>query len=183
MSKTTTVDEVLNFWFNECTPEQWYKKDADFDALIFRRFETTVSAALKGEMEAWQTDLKGCLAIILMLDQFTRNIFQNTPKAFLGDKKALELSLICHDKGYLQHDNPAYRQFMLMPMMHSEDIAIQDQSLPLFKEFTSERIYGYAVKHRDIIQRFGRFPHRNEILGRISTEEEIEFLKQPGSSF
>ena len=183
MSKTTTVDEVLNFWFNECTPEQWYKKDADFDALIFRRFETTVSAALKGEMEAWQTDLKGCLAIILMLDQFTRNIFRNTPKAFLGDKKALELSLICRDKGYLQHDNPSYRQFMLMPMMHSEDIAIQEQSLPLFKEFTSERIYGYAVKHRDIIQRFGRFPHRNEILGRISTEEEIEFLKQPGSSF
>ena len=183
MSKTTTVDEVLNFWFNECTPEQWYKKDADFDALIFRRFETTVSAALKGEMEAWQTDLKGCLAIILMLDQFTRNIFRKTPKAFLGDKKALELSLICHDKGYLQHDNPAYRQFMLMPMMHSEDTAIQEQSLPLFKEFTSERIYGYAVKHRDIIQRFGRFPHRNEILGRISTEEEIEFLKQPGSSF
>ncbi|MEK9702247.1 MAG: DUF924 family protein [Deltaproteobacteria bacterium] len=183
MSKTTTADEVLNFWFNECTPEQWYKKDADFDALIFRRFETAVSAALKGEMEAWQTDLKGCLAIILMLDQFTRNIFRNTPKAFLGDKKALELSLICHDKGYLQHDNPAYRQFMLMPMMHSEDIAIQDQSLSLFKEFTSERIYEYAIRHREIIQRFGRFPHRNQILGRISTEEEIEFLKQPGSSF
>ena len=163
MSKTTTVDEVLNFWFNECTPEQWYKKDADFDVLIFRRFETTVSAALKGEVEAWQTDLKGCLAIILMLDQFTRNIFRNTPKAFSGDKKALELSLVCRDKGYLQHDNPAYRQFMLMPMMHSEDIAIQDQSLPLFKEFTSVRIYEYAIKHRDIIQRFGKFPHRNEI--------------------
>ena len=181
MSKTTTVDEVLNFWFNECTPEQWYKKNVDFDALIFRRFETAVSAALKGEVEASQTDLKGCLASILMLDQFTRNIFRNTPKAFLGDKKALELSLICHDKEYLQHGNPTYRQFMLMPMMHSEDIAIQDQSL--FKDFTSERIYGYAIKHRDIIQRFGRFPHRNEILGRISTEVEIEFLKQPGSSF
>ena len=118
-----------------------------------------------------------------MLDPFTRNIFRNTPKAFSGDKKALELSLICHDKGYLQNDNPAYRQFMLMPMMHSEDIAIQDQSLPLFKEFTGERIYEYAIKHRDIIQRFGRFPHRNQILVRLSTEEEIEFLKQPGSSF
>ena len=87
MSKTTTVDEVLNFWFNECTPEQWYKKDADFDALIFRRFETAVSAALKGEVEAWQTDLKGCLAVILMLDQFTRNIFRNTPKAFWGIRR------------------------------------------------------------------------------------------------
>ena len=87
MSKTTTVDEVLNFWFNECTPEQWYKKDADFDALIFRRFETAVSAALKGELEAWQTDLKLCVSIILMLDQFTRNIFRNTPKAFSGDKR------------------------------------------------------------------------------------------------
>ena len=110
MSKTTTVDKVLNFWFNECTPEQWYKKDADFDALIFRRFETAVSAALKGEVEAWQTDLKGCLAIILMLDQFTRNIYRNTPKGFLGDRKALELSLVCHDKGYLQHDHPTYRR-------------------------------------------------------------------------
>ena len=154
MIKTTTVDEVLNFWFNEYTPAQRYKKDADFDALIFRRFETAVSAALKGEVEASQTDLKGCLASILMLDQFTRNIFRNTPKAFLGDQKALELSLICHDKGYLQHDNHDYRQFMLMPMMHSEDIAIQDQSLPLFEEFTRERIYEYAIKHRDIIQRF-----------------------------
>ena len=82
-----------------------------------------------------------------MLDQFTRNIFRNTPKAFLGDKKALELSLVCHDKGYLQHDNPTYRQFMLMQMMDSEDIAIQDQSLPLFNEFTSERIYEHAIKH------------------------------------
>ena len=109
--------------------------------------------------------------------------FPKYTQAFLGDKKTLELSLICHDKGYLQHDNHDYRQFMLMPMMHSEDIAIQDQSLPLFKDFTSERIYEYAIKHRDTIQRFGRFPHRNEILGRISTEEEIEFLKQPGSSF
>ena len=183
MSKTTTVDEVLNFWFNECSPEQWYKKDADFDAFIFRRFESAVSAALKAELEVSQTDLKGCVAIILMLDPFTRNIFRNTPWAFFGDKKALELSLVCHDQGYLQHDHPTYRQFMLMPMMHIEDIAIQDQSLTLFKEFSSERIYKYAIKHRDIIQRFGRFPHRNEILGRISTEEEIEFLKQLGSSF
>ena len=84
MNKTTTVDEVLNFWFNECTPEQWHKKDADFDVLIFRRFETAVSAALKGEVEAWQTYLKGCLVVTLILDQFTRNIFRNTSKAFLG---------------------------------------------------------------------------------------------------
>ena len=183
MSKTTTFEEVLNFRFNKCNPEKYYIKDAECGAFIFRRFETTVSEALKGEVEAWQTDLKVCLAVILMLDQFTRNIFRNTPKAFWGDKKALELSLVCHDKGYLQHDNPTYRQFMLMPMMHIEDIAIQDQSLPLFKEFTSGRIYEYTTKHRDIIQRFGRFPQRNQILGHISTEEEIEFLKQPGSSF
>ena len=84
MSKTTTVEEVLNFWLNEYTPEQWYKKDADFDVLIFRRFETAVSAALKGEVEAWQTDLKGCVAIILMLDPFTRNILRNTPLGFFG---------------------------------------------------------------------------------------------------
>ena len=109
--------------------------------------------------------------------------FPKYAQSFFRDEKALELSLVCHDKGYLQHDNPAYLQFMLMPMMHSEDIAIQDQSLTLFKEFTSERIYEYAIRHQDIVQRFGRFPHRNQILGRISTEEGIEFLKQPGSSF
>ena len=88
MSKTITVDEVLNSWFNKCNLEKDYKKDVDCGALILRRFETTVSAALKGEVEAWQTDLKVCLAVILMLDQFTRNIFRNTPKAFWGDKKA-----------------------------------------------------------------------------------------------
>jgi len=109
--------------------------------------------------------------------------FPKYAQSFFRDEKALELSLVCHDKGYLQHYNPAYLQFMLMPMMHSEDIAIQDQSLTLFKEFTSERIYEYAIRHQDIVQRFGRFPHRNQILGRISTEEGIEFLKQPGSSF
>ena len=88
MSKTTTVEEVLNFRFNKCNPEKYYIKDAECGAFIFRRFETTVSEALKGEVEAWQTDLKVCLAVILMLDQFTRNIFRNTPKAFWGDKKA-----------------------------------------------------------------------------------------------
>ena len=121
--------------------------------------------------------------MILMLDQFTRNIFWNTPKAFSGDEKALELSLVCHDKRYLEHDTPAYRQFMLMPMMHSEDTTIQDQSLHLFKDFTSKRVYDYAIRHRDIIKIFGRFPHHNKILGRVSTEEEIKFFKQSGSSF
>ena len=174
---------VIAFWFEECKPEQWYMKDQAFDEVIRDRFEVTVTAALASRLDGWADDAEGCLALILLLDQFTRNIHRDSPRAFSGDDMALALSLRCVDRDYLAHEDAAYRQFMLMPMMHSENLEIQDRSLPLFEKLTNPLTHEYAVKHRDIIARFGRFPHRNAILGRPSSAEETEFLKQPGSSF
>ena len=174
---------VVAFWFEESKPEQWYKKDAAFDNAIRDRFEMTVTAALASHLDGWADSAEGCLALIILLDQFTRNIYRDSPRAFSGDDMAVALSLRCGDRDYLAHEDATYRQFMLMPMMHSEDLAIQEKSLPLFERLTNPRTHEFAVKHRDIIARFGRFPHRNAVLGRPSTDEEVEFLKQPGSSF
>jgi len=118
-----------------------------------------------------------------LLDQFTRNIFRDTPRAFAGDEKALVLSFQCNENGYLANEDFHWCHFMLMPMMHSEDIDVQDISLPLFKTLNLQNVYDYAERHRDTVARFGRFPHRNSILGRSSTNEELEFLKQADSSF
>ena len=176
-------EDILNFWFDECRPEQWFKKNSEFDAMLESRFATTIEDAFARCLDSWEDTEAGCIALILVLDQFTRNIFRDTLRAFSGDERALELSQKCYENGYLANPNIHWRQFMLMPMMHSEEIAVQDASLPLFKEYTTQIDYDYAVRHRDIIARFGRFPHRNTILGRPSTDEELEFLTQPGSSF
>ena len=183
MGKTPSDTDILNFWFVETTPEFWFKKDDDFDAAIKDRFGKTVTKALAGKLDHWANDAEGCLALILMLDQFTRNIFRHSARAFSGDEMALALSLRCVERKYLDADKPFYCQFMLMPMMHSEEIDIQDMSLPLFETYTSKLTHEYAIKHRDIIARFGRFPHRNAILGRPNNSEEDHFLTQPGSSF
>ena len=175
--------EILNFWFKECKPEQWFKKNEDFDQMIENRFSIAIENAIAGNLGNWEESETGCLALIILLDQFTRNVFRDTPHAFAGDKRALALSQLCYDKDYLTNPDVQRRQFMLMPMMHSENLAVQDAALPLFKKYASGKDYEYAEKHRYFIARFGRFPHRNVILGRKSTNEELEFLKQPGSSF
>jgi uncharacterized protein (DUF924 family) len=179
----TEKEEILNFWFKDCKPEQWFKKNEDFDQMIENRFSSAIENAIAGNLGNWEESETGCLALIILLDQFTRNVFRDTPRAFAGDKRALALSQLCCDKDYLTNPDVQRRQFMLMPMMHSENLAVQDAALPLFKKYASGKDYEYAEKHRDIIARFGRFPHRNEILGRKSTNEELEFLKLPGSSF
>ena len=183
MTKMPEYNEVITFWFDEITPEDWFKKDDEFDALIKTKFDKTIIHALAGRLDSWADSDAGCLALIIVLDQFTRNVFRDTPRAFAGDEMALALSLRCEERGYIDHSDANWRHFMLMPMMHSEDIEIQDASLPLFKELTAERTYDFAVKHRDIIAQFSRYPHRNKILKRTSSEAESEFLKQPGSSF
>ena len=183
MPKTATASEVLAFWFKESKPEQWYKKDPAFDEAIRDRFESTTAAALAGRLDSWADDIDDCLALIILLDQFTRNIYRDTPRAFSGDEMAVALSLRCIDRGFLAHENAAWRQFMLMPMMHSEDVGIQDRSIPLFETHTNPMTHDYAIRHRDIVARFGRFPHRNAILGRPSSDEELAFLKEPGSPF
>ena len=176
-------EEILNFWFKECKIEQWFKKNENFDQMIENRFSFVIENAIAGNLGNWEESETGCLALIILLDQFTRNVFRDTPRAFAGDKRALVLSQLCCDKDYLTTPDVQRRQFMLMPMMHSENLAVQNAALPLFKKYASVKDYKYAEKHRDIIVRFGRFPHRNVILGRKSTNEELEFLRQPGSSF
>ena len=183
MEKTPKAADVVSFWFVETTPEFWFKKDDDFDAAIQERFGKAVTEALTGRLDHWANDADGCLALIVMLDQFTRNMFRHSARAFSGDEMALALSLRCVERKYLDAAQASYCHFMLMPMMHSEDIGIQDMSLPLFEQYTSNLTYEYAVKHRDIIARFGRFPHRNAMLGRPSSRDEEQFLTQPGSSF
>ena len=176
-------EEILNFWFKECKPEQWFKKNEDFDQMIENRFSFAIEDALRGKLDSWEKNETGCLALIILLDQFTRNVFRDTPRAFAGDKRALALSQLCYDKDYLTIPIVQRWLFLLMPMLHSENLTVQDTALTLFKKYASLKDYEYTKKHRDIIARFGRFPHRNVILGRKSTNEELEFLKQPGSSF
>ena len=184
MRDENEINPVLDFWFKECTPEQWFMKDEAFDAVLKTRFGRLVEKARAGQLDAWTETREGTLALILLLDQMTRNIYRDTPNAFSGDEMALAICLKAVERGDLdEFEDVPERQFLLMPMMHAEDLDIQNKSLPLFKKYTSERTYEYAVKHQVIIERFGHFPHRNAILGRPLTEEQIEFLKGPDSSF
>ena len=183
-NKADHWQEVRDFWFTELTPEDWFKKDDSFDQQLQDRFGDLVGDALGGRLDRWAEADQSCLSLILLLDQMTRNIFRNQPRAFAGDEFALSLSLKGQAAGWIAAAKTLpERQFWLMPMMHSEDLAVQDSSLPLFEKLTNEDIYGYAVRHRDIIARFGRFPHRNAILGRPSSTEEEAFLQEPNSSF
>ena len=174
---------VLIFWFEECEPKDWFKKNETFDNKIRFKFNNLIEQALNNRLDFWASTREGCLALILLLDQFTRNIFREDKRAFSGDKKALQLSSKCVKENYLSMSVPDWCHFMLIPMMHSEDLIIQNQSLPLFKKYTSNQTYDFALRHQKIIEKFGRFPHRNRILARDSTEQEINFLRMPGSSF
>jgi uncharacterized protein (DUF924 family) len=183
MPDTPKSLNILDFWFKEISHNSWFKKDADFDAELRERFGKVVADALSGRLDSWADNSEGCLALIILLDQFTRNIFRQSARAFSGDEMALALSLRCVDREYLDIAKQSHCHFMLMPMMHSENLAIQEAALPLFKKFTSDLTHSFAVKHHDIIVQFGRFPHRNNLLNRPNTLEEDFFLTQPGSSF
>ena len=179
-----TIPQIIQFWFDECEPQQWFVKDTAFDEMLNDRFGASVELALRGKFSSWAETKEGTLALIILLDQMTRNIYRDTPKAFAGDPIALALSLKATERGDLDSiTEQTHRQFLLMPMMHSEDINIQNQSLPLFKKYTNELTYEYAKKHQIIIERFGLFPHRNAILGRRLTKEMSEFLLEADSSF
>ena len=175
---------VLQFWFEQTEPKQWFSKDLAFDALIEERFAHLVVRALDGELMSWSQDADVCLALILLLDQFPRHIYRASAQAFAGDAQALELSLMTVKQGWVSESpNMNHRKFYLMPMMHSEKLAVQRASLPLFAAHTDENTMRFARRHVEIIERFGRFPHRNKALGRPNTQEEKAFLDQPGSSF
>ena len=178
------ASDVLEFWFAETRPRQWFAKDPAFDALVSQRFQDLTRAALDGALSPWGQAPASALALVLLLDQFPRQIWRDTARAFAGDPQALALALGAVELGWLASESqPARRQFWLMPLMHSEELAVQEQALPLFAHFTDPRTADFARRHRDGIARFGRFPHRNAALGRVSSPEELAFLQTPGSSF
>lgn len=176
-------EEVLTFWFKEIEPRKWWIVDPAFDELLRRRFLGLLQQAAAGELFAWRLSAKGRLAEVIVLDQFSRNIFRGAPQAFSQDPQALILSQEGVARGILETLSEVERSFLLMPYMHSESRLVHAQAEVLFKRFAQPGSYEFELKHKAIIDRFGRYPHRNKILGRVPSEEEIEFLKQPGSSF
>lgn len=175
--------EVLNFWFEELQPQQWWVKDAGVDSLIKERFIALYKQAKNCELFAWREVAEGRLAEIIVLDQFPRNMFRDTAQAFEADSLALCLAQEAVSVGADQKLDQTRRSFLYMPYMHSESLIVHEIAVDLFEKNGNESSYDYELKHKRILEQFGRYPHRNRILGRESTEEEIEFLKQPGSGF
>ena len=183
MSNNRTSSEILDFWFSERVKPLWFKKSAEFDREIKQRFLTIYSLAKTGALDSWRDNPRDTLALIILLDQFPRNMFRNTPRAFATDEKAVELTKYAVSQNYQQKLSDQQQVFLYMPLMHSENKTNQAKCVELFDELKKEENLKFALKHQKIIERFGRFPHRNQILGRQSTEAEREFLTQPGSSF
>lgn len=175
--------EVLYFWFEEATPEQHFKKDVEFDAVMRERFAETHRAATYGELAAWRESPDGRLAEVIVLDQFSRNLFRDSAQAFACDGMALVLAQEAIRAGVDRGMPAARRAFLYMPFMHSESRAIHVDAERLFRQPGLENNYRFELKHKAIVDRFGRYPHRNQVLGRPSTPEERAFLAQPGSSF
>jgi len=195
-------EDVLSFWFGELdehglasqeTSAKWFTKSAAFDDEVRARFGDLHAAIARGENESWLDDARGRLAYVVVLDQLSRNMFRGTKEMFAFDERALAAAASGVENG---HDRPlacAERTFLYMPFMHAESLDAQERCIELFRGLAEDlsdparsRVLNnvdYAVRHRDIVARFGRFPHRNELLGRPSTEEESAFLKEPGSSF
>ena len=177
------MQEVIHFWFNICSPKEWWQKDKAFDNEIRNRFSAVHEKAIVGELAHWRKTALGRLAEIIVLDQFSRNIFRDQAQSFAYDNLALVLAQEAVATGTDLCLAPEKRCFLYMPYMHSESLEVHHQALILFNQPGMESNYNFELKHYEIIKRFLRYPHRNEILGRISSDEELAFLKQPGSSF
>jgi uncharacterized protein (DUF924 family) len=176
-------EPVLQFWFGEISPAQWWKVDAEFDRLIMTRFSDLHAQAAQSELFAWRESPRGRLAEIIVLDQFSRNIYRGNRLAFAADSLALALAQEAVAAKADSMLSEQERVFMYMPYMHSESKSIHEVAERLFRENGPKGNYDFELRHKAIIDRFGRYPHRNSMLGRTSTEEELEFLAQPGSSF
>jgi len=175
----TAPDDILDFWF-AAGPQRWFKKDPAFDAELTARFCDAANAAAAGAFDGWTASEKGTLALVILLDQFRRNIFRGTPDAFSADAKALAVATGAIDGGVDQMLPADQRQWLYLPFEHAEDLAVQQRSVALFEALGDAEALKWAVDHRDIIARFGRFPHRNAILGRAATAEEEAFLATGG---
>lgn len=175
--------DIINFWFNEITPKNWFEKDPAFDQLITDRFYMAHQAATKGELYGWRTSPQGCLAEIIVLDQFSRNMFRDQALAFSFDNMALVLAQRAVELKLDQALPAEQRVFVYMPYMHSESQLIHEQAVGLFSQPGLESNLHFEYRHKEIIDRYGRYPHRNNVLGRASTTDELNFLESPGSSF
>eukprot|EP01035_Chromulina_nebulosa_P032628 gene32628-43603_t len=177
LDATGSIEDLLGFWFAEGMEARWFASTPEFDREILRRFGAVHQRAAAGGLDHWSASPEGALALILALDQFPRNMFRGTPRAFVSDAKALEISRAALAQGFDQARPPRERPFFYLPLSHSEAIADQDACVRLHEELNYEDYLDHAIQHRDIIARFGRFPHRNRILGRQDTADEREFLK------
>jgi uncharacterized protein (DUF924 family) len=186
--------DILEFWFGSPTDptygqsrQAWFRKDASFDRVLGDRWGGYYQQAVAGGLDDWGKAATGCLALILLFDQFPRNAFRDTPQAFATDPLARHWATVCLSQGWDRDLLPVQRWFIYLPFEHSEDLADQDRAIALFEQLredpASASPIDYAYRHREVIRRFGRFPHRNAILGRPSTPEEQAFLQQPGSGF
>lgn len=197
---TLSKQDILKFWFQETdseklgtTMKRWFDPDKKFDNEIKSKFSDTVEDALNGKLEDWTSTIDGSLALILIYDQFTRNIHRNSGTAYTGDRRALAISKNIISLGYDKDLPLLQRLFLYMPFMHTEDKSAQKQSVELYTELANDApsevkkyfkdSLDFAKKHKEIIDTFGRFPHRNKDLGRESTKEENEFLKKKGRGF
>jgi len=191
----TEARHVLEFWFGapgsaDCGVfrDLWFKKSDATDREITDRFGALIERALRGELQSWREQAQSALAEVLLLDQFTRNAFRDTPRAFAGDSRALRAATAMVGLHQDEELAEVQRIFVYMPFEHAESLAMQDESLRLFTRLVTSfedthEVLKYARRHRDVIERFGRFPHRNEILGRQSTPQELAYLREPGSRF
>lgn len=189
----TQAKKILDFWFGQ--PEQpiygkprkeWFRKNPEFDLEVRDRFLIDYEQAVAGKLEDWKNSAQTCLALILLFDQFPRNMFRSTPQAFATDWRALSAAQYVIAQGYDSELLPVQRWFIYLPFEHSENLEHQNQAVALFEQLSdpdSVTATKSTIRHREVILRFGRFPHRNVILGRVSTPEEEEFLRQPGAAF
>ena len=176
-------NSILHFWFTELTPKHHFAKDAALDETITTRFGATLEAAARCELFAWRAIPEGRLAEVLVLDQFSRNVYRDTARAFAQDALALALAQELVASGQDSSLPLAQRSFAYMPYMHSESAVVHAQAVDLFSQPGMEDTLRFELRHKDIIDRFGRYPHRNVLLGRNSTPEELAFLGAPGSAF
>ncbi len=177
------AQEIIDFWFNEIDSKYWFKKDDAFDQQIRQRFHSIFQSASRCELYHWRETAEGSLAEVIILDQFARNMFRDSAQAFEFDSLALSLAQHAISQGFDSQLSDRKKSFLYMPFMHSESLIIHDKAVELFRDAGLENNLAFEIKHRDIIKQFSRYPHRNKVLGRKSTPQEIEFLAQPGSSF
>ncbi len=177
--------DIWKLWFQDIDSKQWFQKNDEFDVMLRDRFLQHHEKAMQGDYDHWMDDAKGCLSLVVLLDQFSRNIFRGTCNMFASDKKALEMAKHLINEGYDDLFNLHEKVFAYLPFEHSENLKDQEKSLMLFGALgeNGKSFHSYAQAHYDVIKEYGRFPHRNVLLGRESTSEELVYLSDPNSGF